>query len=47
MEKLAMPLYSWSNGAFIMIGIFSLVVFCLIGIVFFMMNTDKKKKERD
>jgi hypothetical protein len=44
MRNLALPLYSWDNGAFIMIGVFTLVILGLVGIVFLMMNTDKKKK---
>jgi phosphotransferase system glucose/maltose/N-acetylglucosamine-specific IIC component len=38
------PLYSWGNGAFIMIGVFSLVIIGLVGAVLLMMNSDKKKK---
>ena len=38
------PLYSWGNGSFIMIGVFSLVIIGLVGGVIFMMNSDKKKK---
>jgi phosphotransferase system glucose/maltose/N-acetylglucosamine-specific IIC component len=37
-------LYSWGNGAFIMIGVFSLVIIGLVGAVLLMMNSDKKKK---
>lgn len=44
MTNLVVPLYSWGNGAFIMIAIFALVILGLIGAVMFMMNTDKKKK---
>lgn len=47
MIKLFISLYSWISGAFIMIGIFSFVIFSLIAYVFIMMNSDKKKKERD
>lgn len=47
MVSLFTSLYSWSTGAFIMIGVFSLVILALVGIIFFMMNNDKKKKERD
>jgi hypothetical protein len=35
--------YSWLNGAFIMIGIFTLVIIDLVGFVLKMMN-DKYKK---
>jgi hypothetical protein len=38
-------LYSWGNGSFIMIVIFSLVIIGIIGAVIIMMNTDKKKKD--
>lgn len=37
-------LYSWGNGSFIMIGVFSLVIIGLVGAVLVMMNSDKKKK---
>jgi len=47
MKKLFISLVNWNNGAFIMIVIFSLVILGLVGIVFFLMNTDKKKKEND
>ncbi len=43
MTKLALPLYSWDNGAFIMIGVFALVIFGLIGIIMMMMNSKNKK----
>lgn len=45
MKHLAMPLYSWENGAFIMIVIFGLVIAGLIGIIMLMMNSDKSKKD--
>jgi len=45
MNKIFLPLYSWDNGAFIMIGIFALVIIGLIGAVFLMMGSDKKKKD--
>lgn len=38
------PLYSWGNGSFIMIGVFSLVIIGLVGAVLYMMNSDKKKE---
>ena len=37
-------LYSWENGSFIMIAVFGLVIVALVGAVFIMMNSDKKKK---
>jgi hypothetical protein len=43
MTHLALPLYSWDNGAFIMIGVFALVIFGLIGIIMMMMNSKNKK----
>lgn len=45
MENLVLPLYSWENGAFIMIVVFGLVIAGLIGIIMLMMNSDKKKKD--
>lgn len=45
MKNLILPLYSWENGAFIMIVIFGLVIFGLIGMIMLMMNSDKKKKD--
>jgi hypothetical protein len=44
MKNLLLPLYSWDNGAFIMVFIFGLVILGLIGVVYLLMNTDKKKK---
>lgn len=46
MEKLVLPLFNFGNGAFIMIVVFSLVILGLVGAVFLLMNTDKKKKEK-
>jgi hypothetical protein len=45
MNKLFLPLYSWDNGAFIMIGIFALVIIGLVAAIFLLMGTDKKKKD--
>lgn len=45
MTNLALPLYSWDNGAFIMIGIFALVIVGLVGIVLMMMNSKDKKND--
>lgn len=47
MKNYILPLYSWGNGAFIMIIIFSLVILGLVGAVYLLMNTDKKKKEKE
>ena len=44
MANLLLPLYSWGNGAFIMVAVFGLVIAGLIGAVMFLMNSDKKKK---
>jgi len=44
MDKLVISLYSWENGAIIMVGVFALVIIALVGAVFLMMNSDKKKK---
>ena len=45
MTKLAFPLYSWDNGAFIMIGIFALVIIGLVGFIMVMMNSKNKKND--
>ena len=44
MTNLLVPLYSWGNGAFIMIAIFALVILGLVGAVMLMMNSYKNKK---
>lgn len=44
MNKLTLPLYSWENGAIIMVGVFALVIIGIIGAVFLMMNSSNKKK---
>lgn len=44
MKYLAMSLVNWGNGAFIMIFVFALVIVGLVGAVFLLMNTDKKKE---
>ncbi len=44
MIKQTFALYSWDNGAIIMIGLFSLVIIGLIAAVMLMMNTKNKKK---
>jgi hypothetical protein len=44
MNKLVISLYSWDNGAFIMIGIFALVIIGLVGAIFLMMGSSKNKK---
>jgi hypothetical protein len=36
-------LYSWENGAFIMVVVFGLVILALVAAVVMMMNADKKK----
>lgn len=43
MNKLFLPLYSWDNGAFIMIGIFALVILGLVGAILLMMGGKSKK----
>lgn len=45
MNKLIIPLYSHDNGTFIMIGVFALVILGLVGAIFLMMGSDKKKKD--
>lgn len=42
MAFLSIPMYSWENGAFIMIGVFALVIITLVGAIFLMMNGNKK-----
>lgn len=37
--------YSWGNGAFIMIGVFALVIIALVGFVLKMMNDKNKKND--
>ncbi len=44
MANLLLPLYSHSNGAFIMIIVFLLVILGLVGAVMLMMNSHKNKK---
>jgi hypothetical protein len=43
MELSSIALYSWDNGAFIMIGVFALVILGLVGAVMMMMNSKNKK----
>ncbi len=43
MTKIFTPLFDFNNGAFIMIGIFALVIIGLIAGVMLLMNGDKKK----
>jgi hypothetical protein len=43
MGLLSIAMYSWDNGAFIMIGVFALVIIGLIGTVMLMMNSKNKK----
>lgn len=43
MKLSSIALYSWDNGAFIMIGIFVLVILGLVGAVMMMMNSKNKK----
>ena len=45
MNKLTIPLYSWDNGAFIMIVVFALVIIGLVGAIFLMMGSNKNKKD--
>jgi hypothetical protein len=45
MNKLFIPLYSHDNGTFIMIGVFTLVIIGLVGAIFLLMFTDKKRKD--
>lgn len=43
MNKLTLALYSWENGAIIMVGVFGLVIIGLIAAVMMMMNSKNKK----
>lgn len=45
MKSLILSLFNFSNGAFIMTAVFALVVLGLIGAIFMLMASDKKKKE--
>lgn len=47
MTQLSLPLYNFTNGAFIMIVVFGLVIIGLIAGVYLMMNSDKKKKSEE
>jgi hypothetical protein len=38
-----LSLYSWENGAFIMVVVFGFVIIGLIGTVMMMINSGKKK----
>lgn len=39
-------LYSWGNGAFIMIGVFALVILGLVGAVMMMVGSSKNKDQK-
>lgn len=45
MKLSTIALFSWDNGAFIMIGIFALVIIGLVGAVMLMINSGKNKKD--
>lgn len=45
MTNLFSPLYSYNNGAFVMIAVFALVIIGIITAVMLMMGSDKKKKD--
>jgi len=45
MTSLNTALYSWDNGAFIMIGIFALVIIALVSTILLMMNSKNKKND--
>lgn len=40
-----LPLYSWNNGAFVMIIVFGLVIVGLVGAIFLMASGDKRNKK--
>lgn len=46
MNALFLPLFDFSNGAFVMTIVFLLVIIGLVSAVFFLMNTDKKKPKK-
>ncbi|WP_169628262.1 hypothetical protein [Flavobacterium filum] len=45
MKLSTIALYSWDNGAIIMIGVFALVIIGLVGALMLMMNNGKNKKD--
>lgn len=47
MTNITIPLYNFSNGSFIMIVVFGLVIIGLIAGIYLMMNTDKKQNPED
>lgn len=47
MKSLVLPLFNFSNGAIIMTAVFALVILGLVGVVFMLMNSDKKKEENE
>ncbi|GEM_PF-421615 len=47
MTNLSIALYSFSQGAFIMVGIFAVVCIAIVGAIFLLMGTDKTKKETE
>ncbi|MGL2967427.1 hypothetical protein [Flavobacterium sp. XGLA_31] len=45
MTFLNIAAYSWGNGAFIMIGVFALVIIALVSTILLMMNSKNKKND--
>jgi hypothetical protein len=45
MISLNISLYSWDNGAFIMIGVFAIVVIAIVGAVLVIINSKNKKND--
>lgn len=45
MTLLNFSLYSWDNGAFIMIGVFALVIVAIVTTVILMMSSKNKKND--
>ncbi len=39
-------LYSWGNGAFLMIGVFALVILGMVGVVMMMAGSSKNKDQK-
>ncbi|MBW3518585.1 hypothetical protein [Flavobacterium sp. NKUCC04_CG] len=47
MTTITTALYSFSNGAFIMIGVFAVVCIAIVAAIFLLMGSDKGKKTND
>ncbi|WP_430612917.1 hypothetical protein [Flavobacterium sp. JP2137] len=47
MNVLSTALYSYSQGAFIMIGVFAAVCIGIVAAIFLLMGTDKNKRKKN